>query len=343
MYLNLAYIIEILYNEYMKKIYLSGVKPTGNIHLGNYLGMIKPSVELLDNNPDDIFLFFIADYHALNAGLKDIKENTYKILATYISFGLDPSRVCFYKQSDIGQIFELQTILNNFAPKSLLNSSHAYKTKIEDNKENNRDIDTHINMGLYSYPILMASDILLFNADYVPVGQDQIQHIEIARELARRFNDKTKKILKEPEAYIQNPDSLIGIDGRKMSKSYQNEIGLYLTEKQLKKRIGQIVTDSLDKDAPKPKENNVLKIAKPFLEGKDYLSLENQLVSGLSYGEAKKILFNNLNEFLKEPREEYNKLIQEQSYLDSILQEGKNKVSPFAEKGLSMVKKALNI
>lgn len=331
----------------MRKIYLTGIKPTGDVHLGNYLGAIKPAVSL-SSSSDGLHLYFVADYHALNSmsaeNRKNIKQYTLNILATYVACGLNPDKVSLYRQSDIPEIFELQTILNNFAPKSILNSAHAYKSSTQKNIELDRDLDEGINLGLYNYPMLMSADILIFNANYIPVGKDQIQHIEIAREVARRFNHNVnKEMFNLPETITQKDLEVIGSDGRKMSKSYNNTIKLFSTEKELKKSIMAIVTDNSDKDAPKPLDNNIRKLYKHFANEKELECLDSLLLKGIPYGEAKEILFVKINNEIKDKRELYFNLLSNPKDLENILLEGAEKVKPFAKKGLTSVKKILGL
>lgn len=323
-----------------KKLYLTGIQPTGEIHLGNYFGAIKPVLELIKNSNNPI-LFFIADVHALNhvKDKKVLKENVYKALATYIACGLDPERVVIYKQSDISEIFELQSYLNNFIPKTMMNNSHAYQTKLEQYKND----ESNINMGLFNYPILMAADILLFKADIVPVGPDQIQHIELARDIARRSNFEMNLKLKEPEELIVCQESIIGLDGRKMSKSYSNTIPLFCDEKKLEKLIKSIKTDSLDKDAPKPLDNNIYKIYELFSTKQELDSMKEEFKKGMSYGIAKEKLFKKINDSISPLRNEYNNLIMDKKLLDSILEKGKNKAKPFAQRNLNDIKKRLGL
>jgi tryptophanyl-tRNA synthetase len=325
----------------MGKIYLTGIKPTGEIHLGNYLGAIKPSLDMV--NEDDLFLFFIADYHALNSMNREesklIKSNTYKILATYITCGLDPKKVLFYRQSDISEIFELKTILNNFTPKSLLNLGHAYKSKVNEEGLNNY---SNINMGLFNYPSLMASDILAFNSNYIPVGSDQIQHIEIAREIARRFNFNIgKELITLPEAIVKEPEVLIGIDGRKMSKSYQNTIPIFCSEKKLHKLIKSIKTDSTPVDSPKPLNCDIRNIYSKFATEDQLCHFDNKLINGISYGEAKDCLFELINNQLNPMRLHYEQLVTDTKNLDKILLQGKVTVKRISEKNLNKIKKNL--
>lgn len=329
----------------MKDIYLTGIKPTGEIHLGNYIGAIKPSVKLFIEKQDSIFLYFIADYHSLNfldkSERKNMEEYSHKILASYIACGLDPAKVNFYKQSSIKEIFELQTILSNFTSKSLLNLAHAYKSKVDTNKSINRNDDENINMGIFNYPLLMASDILIFNANYIPVGLDQKQHIEIVREIARKFNFNVKKIFNEPEAICSNDSNLVGLDGRKMSKSYNNTIPLFSTENQLITKIKQIETDSKGANEPKDLNNNIMNIFKHFGNLEEISSFENDFLNGINYHDAKLKLFKVINQEISPKREIFFQLIKQKSYLNDILHEGAKRISIFSQKNLEKVKKSL--
>src|SRR5580704_16866906 len=240
---------------------LTGIKPTGSPHIGNLLGAIRPALQLADSGLDA--MYFIADYHALTTvqDAKRMAELTREVAATWLAFGLDPSRVTFYRQSDIPEIFELAWVLACFTSKGWMNKAHAYKAAVEAAKTD--DPDAGIGMGLYEYPILMAADILSFDVDLVPVGKDQVQHIEIARDIAQRINHVTgREVLKLPRAKIDAATELVpGIDGRKMSKSYDNTLPLFATPKQLAKQVGRIVTDSLPPEAPKdPDTSTVFKI-----------------------------------------------------------------------------------
>ena len=222
----------------MKRI-LTGIKPTGYAHIGNYFGAIKPAIEK-SKNPENECFYFIADYHALTTlkTKEELKEYTYNIACTWLACGLDPEKVVFYKQSDVPEVFDLNWVLSNVTPKGLMNRAHAYKAVVEKNEEQNQDKDFGVNMGLYNYPILMAADILLYDTNLVPVGLDQKQHIEIARDIAEYFNKKYGTCFVEPDCLIDEESAvLVGLDGRKMSKSYGNTIQLFTDEKTLQKSI----------------------------------------------------------------------------------------------------------
>ncbi len=211
-----------------KKIALTGIKPTGIPHIGNYLGSIRPGLELAEKFRA---FYFIADYHALNS-IKDpkiLREMSIEVAATWLACGLNPEEVMLYKQSAVPETFELFTILSCFTPKGLMNRAHAYKAKVADNLKNKKVPDDNVNMGMFSYPVLMAADILLFDADYVPVGKDQLQHIEMAIDIAQSLNyTYGEELIKIPQAYVrEETQTIIGLDGRKMSKSYNNTIPLF--------------------------------------------------------------------------------------------------------------------
>ena len=205
----------------MKKMIVTGIKPTGQIHLGNYIGAIKPALELA-KIPDYQSAYFVADFHGLTKihHAEEFRQLSYGIAATWLALGLDPDQVIFYRQSDVPEIFELNWILSCFASKGLLNRAHAYKAMVETNKEMNRDVDFGVNMGIFTYPILMAADILLFKANTVPVGKDQTQHVEIARDIAESFNHVYGETFLLPDYKVQEDTAVLpGLDGSKMSKS----------------------------------------------------------------------------------------------------------------------------
>ena len=226
-----------------KQRVLTGITTSGAPHLGNYVGAIRPAVEASLSGEFDSF-FFLADYHAL-IKCQDpaiVHQSTLEIAAAWLALGLDPANVTFYRQSDIPEIPELTWLLTCMTAKGLVNRAHAYKSAVQSNEDNGDDADFGINMGLFSYPILMAADILMFNAHKIPVGRDQIQHIEMARDIAQRFNHHYGEHFVLPEAQVDKEMAILqGLDGRKMSKSYGNTIPLFSTEKQLKKHINKIV------------------------------------------------------------------------------------------------------
>lgn len=329
----------------MKKRILTGIKPTGYAHLGNYFGAIKPAIELSKSDEFDCF-YFIADYHALTT-LKDkneMKDYFYNIACTWLACGLDPKKIVFYRQSDIPEVCELDWILSNVTPKGLMNRAHAYKAAVEKNEEEGQDRDLGVNMGLYNYPILMAADILLFGANLVPVGLDQKQHIEIARDIANNFNNKYGKTFVLPEEYIQeNVATLVGLDGRKMSKSYGNQIQLFTTENELKKSINKIVTDCKLPGEPKDVDCTINKLYKLFAGQTQAKDFENRLKKGLAWGEAKKELFEVVNAYIKPMREKFDYFQAHREEVDKILSAGAERARALAKETISKVRKAIGV
>lgn len=325
----------------MKKIALTGIKPTGTPHIGNYLGAIKPALELAKNYDAR---YFIADYHALNS-IKDPKllnELTYEIAATWLAFGLDTKKVLFYKQSDIPEIFELSIFLSAFTAKGLMNRAHAYKAVIASNKENNKDDDFNINMGLFTYPILMAADILMFNTNVVPVGKDQKQHIEIAADIAQAINYNYKKdILTIPEPLISKTMELIpGLDGRKMSKSYNNVISPFLATKKLRKLVMKIKTNSQGiEEVKNPDDCNVFALYKLFASTTEQNELRKRYeAGGMGWGNAKQTLFEKLEEVFAPYRENYNTIISDKAEIDRMLKEGALKAREISSKTMQRLR-----
>jgi len=329
----------------MKKRVLTGIKPTGYAHLGNYFGAIKPAIEMSEKEGFDSF-FFIADYHALTTlkTKEEMIDYTYNIACTWLACGLDPEKVVFYRQSDIPEVFEINWILCNVTPKGLMNRAHAYKACIEKNEELGEEKDAGVNMGLYNYPILMAADILTFGTDLVPVGMDQKQHIEIARDIANSFNNKYGQVLIEPKDYIQEDVStLVGLDGRKMSKSYGNTIQLFTTENVLRKAINRIVTDCRLPGEPKDADCTINKLYKLFASKEMAEDFEKRLVAGLGWGDAKKELFEVVNNFIKPMREKFDYYISHKKEVDEILAKGAERARQIARKTLSKIKKSIGV
>lgn len=330
-----------------KKICLTGVKPTGMPHLGNYIGAIKPAIDNVNNSEMEGY-FFIADYHSLitvHDG-ETLRNDIYEVAATWLAAGLDPEKAVLYKQSDVPEITELNWIISCFASKGLMNRAHAYKAKKDKNAEENRDEDFGINMGLFSYPVLMAADILFMNTNYVPVGEDQLQHIEIARDIASSFNHKYGDLLTLPEAIVSKEEVklLPGLDGRKMSKSYNNHIPCFVPEKKLKKMINKITTDSTPPEAPKnPDDSLIFDIYKFFATKEEQDALAKRYQEGIGWGYAKLELFEIVNREMKEAREKYDALMADKSQIDKILAEGAAKVRPIAQENLRRIKKAIGV
>lgn len=328
----------------MKRI-LTGIKPTGYAHIGNYFGAIKPAIDLSKNSDFDCY-YFIADYHALTTlkTKEEFEEYSKNIACAWLACGLDPNKVVFYRQSDIKEDFELNWILCNVTPKGLMNRAHAYKACVEKNQEAGLDVDNNVNMGLYNYPILMAADILLYETNLVPVGLDQKQHIEIARDIANYFNNKYKKVFVLPEEYIQKEvQTLVGLDGRKMSKSYGNTIKLFGTEKELQKSINRIVTDSKLPGEPKDLDCTLNKIYKLFATETEQKEFDDKLKNGLAWGDAKKELFELANSFIKPMREKFDYYMAHYDEVEKILQEGAEKARKIAKEVLSKVRKAIGV
>jgi tryptophanyl-tRNA synthetase len=325
---------------------LTGIKPTGEPHLGNWLGAIRPALDLAKNY--DAF-YFIADYHALTTvhGGDLMRKYVRDITAAYLAFGLDPKRSVFYRQSDVPEIFELSWILSCFTPKGFMNRAHAYKDFAARNLKAGKDEDAEINMGLFGYPVLMSADILMFNADLVPVGADQIQHVEFARDIAEKFNrNYGEDVFHLPEPRISDAvKTIIGLDGRKMSKSYDNTIPLFLDEKPLQKRINQIVTNSQTPEEPKnPDDCHVFKLHQLLLdEAQENAVRAIYLAGGMGWGQAKKMFFETLNEQLKGPRAEYNRLLADPGHLDAVLAEGRDKARAAAVPLLDKVRTLVGV
>jgi len=311
------------------EVVLTGITTTGTPHLGNYVGAIRPAIETSKNNSVESF-FFLADYHALikNQNPDLLQQSTFEIAATWLACGLDPDKVVFYRQSDIPEILELTWMLTCMTPKGLMNRSHAYKAMIQDNKENGKkDVEEGVSMGLFSYPILMAADILMFKANKVPVGKDQIQHLEMARDIAQKFNHHYGEHLVLPQSVIDSKASILtGLDGRKMSKSYNNTIPLFLPEKKLRKLINKIVTNSLEPGEPKdPDTSSVFQIYRAFATADETEVMRTKYADGIAWGAAKQELFEYINEHISDAREKYNELMQNPDYVEETLQQGAEK------------------
>ena len=316
------------------KTILTGIKPTGNPHIGNLYGAIMPIIKISENK-DMIPYIFIADIHGLNK-IKDaeiLKKNIYAIAGAFLAFGLDVNKTVFYKQSAITEIFEINSILMNYTAKGLMNRAHAYKAIIDKDKN-----DDNVNMGLYTYPVLMASDILSMNANLVPVGQDQKQHIEIARDIARSFNATYKtNCLTEPEPLIENSNIIMGLDGRKMSKSYNNTIELFETSDDTRKKIMKIPTDTKDINQAKDKNSLLYQLMEFFKVDSNFC--DKFLSGGIGYGDAKKILAETVNNFLSPYREKYNEIIKDTKTIDKYLETGAQIAHQTATKTLKEIKK----
>ncbi len=328
------------------KTILTGIKPTGDIHLGNLLGAIRPAIELSKSGEYARALYFIADAHALTTvrDPKAYKQYVYEIAATWIALGLDTTKAIFFRQSDIKEVFELAWMLSCMTPKGDMNRAHSYKDRVQKNKEDGKDQDQGINMGLYNYPVLMSADILLYDTNDVPVGKDQIQHVEIARSIAGRCNEYFGEgTLVEPQEIIQKQGAYIpGLDGRKMSKSYGNIIPLWASEKKLKKTINKITTDSSAPEEPKDPNNClIMEIYRLFASSEQVKSLEQRYREGIGWGYAKAELFEVVNAYLSGPREKFNYLMENKNEIDKVLLDGASKAQAIADETMQRVRKAV--
>ena len=308
--------------------FLTGITTTGTPHLGNYVGSIRPSVAA-SRLPGAQSFYFLADYHALIKCDEParIQRSTLEIAASWLAAGLDPERVTFYRQSDIPEIAELTWLLTCVTGKGMLNRAHAYKAALDKNAASGSDPDTDVTAGLFMYPVLMGADILLFRTHKVPVGRDQIQHIEMARDMAQHFNHIYGDHLILPEAVIEASVALLpGLDGRKMSKSYDNTIPLFSPREQLRKLIGSIVTDSRAPGEPKSTEGSALfQIYQAFSSQAETVALQKSFFEGIAWGEAKQLLFERIDGDVAPMREHYAALLADPAGIESMLQKGAEK------------------
>lgn len=329
-----------------KQRVLTGITTTGTPHLGNYVGAIRPAIAASERADVQSF-YFLADFHALIKCHDPVlvHQSTREIAATWLALGLDTDNAIFYRQSDVPEIPELCWMLTCMAAKGLMNRAHAYKASVDANVAAGDDADFGITMGLYSYPILMAADILMFNANKVPVGKDQIQHIEMARDIAARFNHHYGEHFVLPEALVDdNVAVLQGLDGRKMSKSYGNTIPLFLPEKQLKKSINKIVTNLLEPGQPKDADTStVFQIWQAFATPQQTADMRQAFADGIAWGEAKKQLFELINGQVGEAREKYEALLANPSHIEDVLQMGAEKARAHSKPLLEKVRAAVGI
>ena len=341
---------------------LTGITTSGTPHLGNYVGSIRPSVRA--SLADDVQSFyFLADYHAL-IKIGDparVQRSTLEIAASWLAAGVDPERVTFYRQSDIPEIPELTWLLTCVTGKGMLNRAHAYKASVDKNNAVGNDPDTDVTAGLFMYPVLMAADILMFNAHKVPVGRDQIQHIEMARDIAQSFNYRYKNGNTDhftlPEAEIEaSVATLPGLDGRKMSKSYDNTIPLFAPKAELKKLIAGIVTDSRLPGEPKDIDGSALyQIYQAFASVDETRAMQEAYKKGISWGDAKQMLFERIDQEIAPMREKYELLMNDPAQIEAILLKGANKArqvgTPFMQslrqavglRGLSGLQKTIKV
>jgi len=310
-----------------KRRVLTGITTTGTPHLGNYVGAIKPAIAE-SQNPEVQSYYFLADLHALIKAQdpQRVQQSRLEIAATWLALGLDTDNAIFYRQSDIHEIPELTWLLSCVCAKGLMNRAHAYKAAVADNEaDGQNDADRGITMGLFGYPVLMAADILMFNAHKVPVGRDQIQHIEMARDMAGRFNHIYKgDYFTLPEAIVdEKVEVLRGLDGRKMSKSYDNTIPLFVSEKKLLKLVRKIKTNSLEPGEPKdPDTCTLFQIYSAFATAEESAAMRQRYQEGIGWGDAKNEVFEYLNAHLREPRERYEALMNDPGHIEQVLVKG---------------------
>lgn len=306
----------------MIKTVLTGIKPSAEFHLGNYVGAIRPSLKLAQQAAQSFL--FIADAHALTTVHKgaQLSEYSYSAIAAWLACGLEPERSIVYRQSQVPEVFELYWLLSCATAKGLMNRAHAYKAVVAQAEQEGKAPDQQVSMALFSYPVLMAADILLFSATHVPVGEDQKQHVEYARDIAQKFNSFYGPVLTLPEPIIGTA-SLTGLDGRKMSKSYGNHIPLFLEDNKLHKLIKKIKTDSSPPEAPKdPAQCNVYHMYKAFASEEQATQLAQQYRQGIGWGAAKDLLFEQVRKYFKEKTACYNKLRSDIGFLNKVLDGG---------------------
>lgn len=329
-----------------KQRVLTGITTTGTPHLGNYVGAIRPSVAVSGDQSLESY-FFLADYHALIKcqDPEQVRQSSKEIAATWLALGLDTGKALFYRQSDIPEIPELTWILSCSTAKGLMNRAHAYKAAVQANEAAGEDADFGVTMGLFSYPVLMAADILMFNASRIPVGRDQIQHVEMARDIAQRFNHNFAEIFTLPEAVVEDDVAVLsGLDGRKMSKSYNNTIPLFQSEKQLRKSINRIKTNLLEPGEPKdPDDSTVFQIWAAFASEDETARMRKAFGEGIAWGEAKKQLFELVNAELAAAREEYARLMDDPGHIEDVLQQGAQRAREHSSELLAKVRSAVGI
>jgi tryptophanyl-tRNA synthetase len=326
---------------------LTGITTTGTPHIGNYAGAIRPAIAASKRSDVKSFLF-LADYHALVKGRDpdELARSTHEIAAAWLACGLDPERVYLYRQSDIPEIPELAWILTCVTAKGLMNRAHAYKAAVAENEAGeSKDPDKGITMGLFSYPILMAADILMFKANKVPVGKDQKQHVEMARDIAQRFNHLFGKTLVLPEAVIDEHTAVLpGLDGRKMSKSYDNTIPLFLPEKELRKSIMKIKTNSLEPGQPKNTDDSALfQIYAAFATKAETAAVRKRYAEGIGWGDMKQLLFEYINDHLRAMRDEYERLIAAPDHVETVLRAGAAKARQVSGPFLAEIRERVGV
>lgn len=320
-----------------QKRVLSGIQPSGVLHIGNYFGMMKPAIELQKNHQ---CFYFIADFHALtqHPDPDDLRKRVKGVALDFLACGLDPQRTVFFRQSDVPEVTELTWILSCYTPVGLMERCHSYKDKVA------RGISP--NLGLFSYPVLMSSDILIYGSHLVPVGRDQKQHLEVTRNVATRFNHRYGDVFQIPDAIIQNDVAVVpGTDGQKMSKSYDNIIEIFGTQKAMRKKIMRIVTDSTPMEAPKdPDSCNVFALYRLLASEEEVKALRDRyLAGGMGYGEAKQALFEKYWEYFEPYRERRDELENNPEEVEQVLIDGAAKAKELAVDMLVRVKQAVGL
>jgi tryptophanyl-tRNA synthetase len=316
---------------------LSGIQPSGALHIGNYFGMMQPAIAL---QAEGEAFYFIADYHALTS-VRDpqtLRANSRRVALDFLACGLDPQRATLFRHSDVPQVTELAWILSTLAPMGLLERAHSYKDKLA------RGLPATV--GLFSYPILMAADILIYDSDIVPVGKDQKQHIEITRDLAVKMNETFGQLFKLPEPRIHAATETVpGIDGQKMSKSYGNNIDIFGEEKETRKRVMSIVTDSTPVDAPKdPASSTIFKLYSLVASKDEVAVMRGEFVKGgTGYGDFKKQLFEKVWEYFAPMRKRREEILRDKTYIDDVLSRGARRANEIADKVMERVRKAVGL
>ncbi len=316
---------------------LSGIQPSGVLHIGNYFGMMRPAIELQKEGET---FYFIADYHALTSvrNPEALRENSRRVALDFLACGLDPERAALFRQSDVPQVTELAWILSTVAPMGLFERAHSYKDKLA------RGLASTV--GLFSYPVLMAADILIYDSDAVPVGKDQKQHIEITRDLAVKINETYGQVFKLPEPRI-NPDTQVvpGLDGQKMSKSYGKNIDIFGDEKETRKRVMSIVTDSVPVEAPKdPERSTIVQLYSLFATKDEIANMKDRFKKGgTGYGDFKKELFGKLWEYFAPMRKRRDEILRDKSYIDNVLARGAKRANEVADQVMQRVRAAVGL
>ncbi len=316
---------------------LSGIQPSGVLHIGNYFGMMRPAIAL---QAEGEAFYFIADYHALTSvrDPKTLRENSRLVALDFLACGLDPERGALFRQSHVPQVTELAWILSTIAPMGLLERAHSYKDKLA------RGLAATV--GLFDYPVLMAADILIYDSDIVPVGKDQKQHIEIARDLAVKMNDTFGQIFKLPEPRIHTATEVVsGIDGQKMSKSYGNNIDIFGDEKEIRKRVMSIVTDSMPVEAPKdPSRSTIFQLYSLFASKDEIAEMRERFQrGGTGYGDFKKQLFEKLWEYFAPMRKRREEILANKTYIDNVLARGAEQANEIADQVMKRVRAAVGL